>query len=192
MTLTEKMLSQLRTLIRPLKTKVANSIASAVIENVDDSKKLQTVQASVLSDKPLDDCQRFQEFGFNSVPLPGAEVVIVFPNGDQTNGLVVATADRRFRPTDWEPGEAGTFNAFDAMMRHKEDGTTEITGGGVAAALATKADLDALIGTVNDHIADYNSHLHPGVTTGGGSSAVTTSTSGTAASSAGTTKLKGE
>ncbi len=192
MTLTEKMLSQLRTLIRPLKIKIANSIAAGVIENVDDTKTTQLLQLTTLDKAVLDECLRFQEFGFNSVPLPGAEVVVVFPNGDQTNGLVVATADRRHRPTDWTGGEAGTFNAFGAMMRHKADGTTEITGGGAAAALATKADLDALISTVNTLIGKYNSHLHPGVTTGGGSSLVTTSTTSTAASSSGTTKLKGQ
>ncbi len=184
MTLTEKMLSQLRTLIRPLKTKIANSIAAGVIENVDDSKKLQLVQASVLDDEPLDECQRFQEFGFNSVPLPGAEVVIVFPNGDQTNGLVVCTADRRYRPTDWEGGEAGTYNAFNAMMHHKADGTTEITGGGAAEPLGTKAEAVALK-------AWLESHTHTII---GGSSAGTTSVPLTNPSPTptGTTKLKGE
>lgn len=143
--ITEAMLRQLRMLVRPLKTKIANSIASAVIENVDDSTKLQILQLTVLDGEPVDDAQRYQEFGFSSVPLPGAEAVVVFPNGDRGNALVVAVDDRKYRPVGWDEGEAGTYNAFDAQMRHKADGTTEVTGGGVALPLATKADLDKLL-----------------------------------------------
>ena len=143
--MTGEMLRQFAALLRPLKTKIANSIAMAVVENVDDSTKAQMLQLSILDGEAVDDCQRVQQFGFSSVPLEGAEAVVLFPNGDRGNPLVVAVDDRRHRPTGWTAGEAGTFNAFSAQMRHKADGTTEVTGGGVAAALATKADIQRLL-----------------------------------------------
>lgn len=178
--ITESMLAQLRLLLRPLKTRIANSIASAVVQNVDDSAKIQILQLGVLDGEDVDDCQRMQEFGFNSVPLPGAEAVVIFPNGDRGNGYVVCVGDRRHRPEGWEPGEAGTFNAFSAMMHHRDDGTTEITGGGAAEALATKASLDALKTAFNDWVVAPND----------GGQALKTLLAGW--TPAGTSKLKGE
>ncbi len=151
------MLSQLRTLIRPLKVKIANSIAAGVIENVDDSKKLQRVQASVLDDEPLDECQRFQEYGFNSVPFPGAEVVVVFPNGDQTNGLVVATADRRYRPTDWDEGDAGVYNSSGAVVRLKGADIEVNPGpGGIVYVRSEGGSAEPVVKK-----AEYDAHVHP-------------------------------
>lgn len=182
---TEAMMRQLRTLIKPLKTRVANSIASAVIENVDDSKKIQILQLGVLEGEDADDCQRMQEFGFNSIPQVGMEAVVVFPNGDRGNPYVVCIGDRTHRPEGWADGEAGTYNAFSAIMHHKADGTTEITGGGAAVTLATKADIDKLLGVLDAWVV--------AATDGGGALKTLLNaaySSGFAA--AGTSKLKGE
>lgn len=192
MTLTETAIRQIRLLIRPVKIRLANAIASAVVQNVDDSKKIQLLQLGVLDGEDVDDCQRMQEFGINSVPLDGAEAVVIFPNGDRGNGYVVCLGDRRHRPEGWAKGEAGTFNAFSAVMHHKADGTTEVTGGGVAVRLATKADIDALTATVNANNTIFNAHVHPGVTTGGASTTPTVTPGSSAAAAAGTSKLKGE
>ena len=63
-------------------------------------------------------------------------------------------------------------------------------GDNTASPLATKADIDALISTVNTLITAYNSHVHTGVTTGAGSSGPTASTASSAANSTGTQKTK--
>lgn len=104
-----QLLREIGIILRPLKTKIANSIARAVVNVVDDQKKLQLLQAGLLADEDIDDAERFQEYGFKSVPKPGAEAVIVFPNGDRAHGIVVAVTDRRYRPVRWEPGEVGMF-----------------------------------------------------------------------------------
>lgn len=190
--ISEAVFDQIRHMLRPIKTKIANSIARAVVENVDDSKKIQIVQLGVQKGETVDDGERFQEFGFNSVPLRGAEAVALFPNGDRGHPLIVAVDDRRYRPTGWADGEAGTYNAFSAMMHHKADGTTEITGGGAAAELATKADIDALISSFNAAVTVFNAHVHPGVATGAGSTTATVTPASSASAASGTTKLKGE
>ena len=112
MPITKDQLDQLRHLLRPLATRVANTVARAVVNLVDDSKKMQLVQLGVLADEPVAGasgagCEHFQPYGFFSVPFPGAEAVVIFPNGDRTHPLVVAVSDRRYRPTSGKPGEVG-------------------------------------------------------------------------------------
>ena len=89
----------------PLKTRLANSIARAVISRVDDSTKIQMVQLGVLAGETIDDGEHFQGYGFSSFPHPGAEAVVVFPDGDRGHPLVIGVDDRRYRPTNGTAGE---------------------------------------------------------------------------------------
>lgn len=91
-------------MISTVKTRLVNAMARAVVELVNDGTKMQSVQASVL-DSEVRDTERVQEYGFSSVPQPGAECVVLFPNGDRQNGMIIATDDRRYRPTGGQPGE---------------------------------------------------------------------------------------
>lgn len=107
MAISRELLDQLRHLLRPIATRVANSIARGVVQLVDDSKKLQLVQLGVLAGETVDGAEHFQPYGFFAIPLPGAEHVTLFPGGDRAHPITVVIADRRHRPTDGEPGEAG-------------------------------------------------------------------------------------
>ncbi|MCP4448275.1 MAG: phage baseplate assembly protein V [Myxococcales bacterium] len=167
-------------LINRLRNRIANSIARAVVQVIDDEKKIQTLQLGVLEGEDVDDCERFQEYGFNSVPIAGAEAVVLFPNGDRAHPLIVAVDDRRHRPTDWDPGDAGTYNAAGAMVRLKASGDIEVTPGGSGKVYIRSAGgtSDALV-TKTEH----NLHIHG---TGVGPSATPTT------QVVGTTKLESE
>lgn len=103
--------------LRKLQTRVANAIARAVVQLVDDSKKRQLLQLGVLAGEDIDQAEHFQPYGFKSVPLEGAEGVALFPNGDRGHPLVVVVDDRRHRPTGWSGGEAGLYSAAGAVIR---------------------------------------------------------------------------
>lgn len=115
-------LDQLRRLIAPLRTMIVNLAARAVVQRTDDAKKLQLVQLGVLEGEPVDDGEHHQSYGFSSVPLPGAEAVVVFPGGDREHPLVVSVSDRRYRPTGGEPGEVVVYNNAGASVRLTKDG----------------------------------------------------------------------
>lgn len=102
-------LNQIKILLRPMQVRIANSIARAVVQLVDDGQKLQRVQISVLAGELVDGAEHFQPYGFFSVPLSGAEAVVMFPNGDRGHALVVAVSDRRTRPTSSQGGESGLY-----------------------------------------------------------------------------------
>ena len=132
-------------MLRPLQMRVANMIVRSVVQRVNDSTKFQEMQLGIFVDDDNDECERVQQYGFTGVPLEGAEAVVLFPNGDRRHPLVICVDDRRFRPTDLEPGEVCTFNNAGASMLHKSDGTTEIGSlGGTHRSLATLESLQSL------------------------------------------------
>lgn len=66
------------------------------------------------------------------------------------------------------------------------------SSGGTAAALATKADVDAVNARIDSLQSAFNSHLHSGVTTGAGISGPPTVPAATTATVNGTTVLKAQ
>lgn len=179
MAIARDLVGQVERLLRPLKVRVANSIARAVVQLVDDSTKLQILQLGVLAGEDVDDAERFQEYGFSSNPLPGAEAVVVFPNGDRAHALVVAVDDRRYRPAAGAPGEVVVYNHAGASIRLKADGTVEIgTDGGVFEPLVKRSE--------------FLKHTHATAALGTPSPPIAHVTGGSALAFPGTTKLRGE
>jgi len=188
MGISRALLSELANLVRPLQLRIANSIARAVIQRASDSGGIQILQLGVLPGEDIDDAERFQGYGFSSVPLPGAEAVVIFPNGDRGHPLVVAVDDRRHRPTGGEPGSVTVYNHTGAKIIMEADGDIEVqpapgrevyirSEGGSAERLVKKSEFDG--------------HTHPatGLTCTGGT--VAGATAGAAAVT-GTEKLQAE
>lgn len=146
-------LEQMKHLLRPLSTRIGNTVARAVVQLVDDVKKLQLLQVGVLDDEDVDDAEHHQPYGFSSVPLAGAEAVVVFPGGDRGHPLVVATSDRRHRPTGGTAGEVTVYSHTGAKVRLLANGDVEITPGGsgvVKVGGASAAQVPALVAELAD------------------------------------------
>lgn len=120
-------LDQIRQMLRPLVTRIANIAARGTVKLVKDGARQQLVQLGVLAGETIDDAEHFQPFGFSSVPIGGAEAVVIFPNGDRAHGLVVAVADRRYRPVGGEPGEVTVYNHTGAKITLTKDGDIKAT-----------------------------------------------------------------
>lgn len=99
-----------RGVLSRLGRRVQMMVARAVIQRVDDDKGIQSHQLSALAGELVEDAERMQDYGFTSVPFPGAEAVVVFPGGLRSHGLVVAVGDRRYRPTGLQAGEVAMYD----------------------------------------------------------------------------------
>jgi len=156
-------LNQLRHLLRPLTARAANAVARAVVQLVDDETKLQLLQLGVLAGEVVDGAEHHQAYGFASVPLAGAEAVVLFPGGDRAHPLVVSVSDRRHRPTGGEPGEVTVYNHAGARVILMDDGSVEIQPGPGGEVLIRSSG-----GTVDRLItkAEFNAHTHPTAATG--------------------------
>lgn len=114
-------------LVRPVSTRVSNLVQRAVVTLVDDAHKLQELQLRAVADAVRDRCERFQQYGFTSVPLEGAEAVVLFVGGYADHPLVIAVDDRRYRPQGLKPGEVALYTDEGDQIRIKRGGTIEIT-----------------------------------------------------------------
>ena len=92
-----------------LARRVRMLVSRAVVNLVDDARKVQSMQLSVL-DGEVADAQRFQEYGFTSVPLAGAEALVAAVSGVRSHRVVVAVEDGRYRLKSLQPGEVALYD----------------------------------------------------------------------------------
>ena len=134
---------------------VGRAVLSAA---ANDSTKLQTLQISALADETLEGLERFQNYGFTSVPFKGAEAVVVFPQGNRDHGIVIAVDDRRYRLKGMANGEVAMYT--------DEGHYVQIKRGGVVAVNATRIELgaEAVEAVIKGNIFQelFNTHVHVG------------------------------
>lgn len=109
-------------LMAPLKRRVYLMIGRAVIKLVEDAYGVQQVQLVGLEGEVLDKVERFQEYGFTSVPKADAEAVLLAVGGDRAHGLVVGVEDRRYRLRGLAGGEVAIYDDQDQVVHIKRNG----------------------------------------------------------------------
>lgn len=120
-------LDDLTRLLRPLAVRVANIVGRATVDKADDAKDVQELQLELLEGEVRDEVERFGEYGFTSVPLEGAEAVVVFVGGRRDHGLAIGVEDRRYRIRNLKSGEVAVYNHTGARIVFKENGDVEVT-----------------------------------------------------------------
>ena len=105
------------------------NLTRGVIMSTDDSKAVQTVSVRLMQDEQNEAIERFQQYGFHSVPKSpdnngenGAEALVGFVHGNRSHPVVLADLDRRTRPTNWNEGDAGTWHYSGATARFTDQG----------------------------------------------------------------------
>ncbi len=168
-------------LLDRLQRRVDNLVARAIVRVVDDSRRLQGLQVEIprsadLAPEVHEACERFEDYGFTSVPLPGAEAVGLFVGGFRTHPMIVSVADRRYRLKNLQPGEVAIYTDQGDKIVIKRGGTIEVhasTKVEITSPLVTMSGDLEVAGTItadDDVVADgisLTGHRHGGVQTGG-------------------------
>ncbi len=110
-----------------LSRRIAMTTTRGRMALVDDKKKLQQVQVELLADETKDNVERFQQYGFTSVPLEGAEALVVFLGGGRDHGIVLAIDDRRYRLTELKNGDVALYTDEGTSIVLTRDKTIKIT-----------------------------------------------------------------
>ncbi|MFT4118683.1 phage baseplate assembly protein V [Bradyrhizobium sp.] len=116
------MIDQLNRLLAPMQRRIMLAIGRAVLNAVNDSASSQMVQASLLAGEVRDKMERMSEYGFTSVPLPGAQAVSVFVGGERGHGVIIATGDTRYRLKALAGGEVAIYDDQGQKVHLTRDG----------------------------------------------------------------------
>lgn len=108
-------------MIGPFARQIRTLAGRAVIRLVHDALKEQAVQLDLLADETRE-AERYQHYGFTSVPLPGAEAITLSIGGSRDHVVVVADGDRRYRLKGLAGGEVAIYDDLGQAVHLKRTG----------------------------------------------------------------------
>lgn len=115
-------LRHVRQAMRQTTQKARIAIGRAVLAMVDDAAVRQRAQLEKHFGTVRDGIERFQNYGFHSVPLPGAAVAVVALAGSEGHLVALAVDDVRGRPTDGQAGDSILWDCRGQRVWLTEDG----------------------------------------------------------------------
>ena len=143
-------------------------------------KMMQSLQVRLTAGELKDNVEHFEPYGLTSNPLPGAEVLTVFLNGDRSHGVVVVASDRRYRIKALEPGEVAIYTDEGDKIHFKRGRIIDIETATLNIKATTSVNFDTpvinqtgKIVSTGDQVAGGVSqiqHVHTNVQTGNGNS----------------------
>jgi phage baseplate assembly protein V len=155
--------------LRPLRNQLTNLVARAVVSLADDSLKMQLLQLTIGEGETRDGAERFQQYGLTSVPLEGAEAVVLSVGGRRDHLLVVAVDDRRHRLKDLVAGEVALYTDEGAKV-HLKRGRIVVEDSEIRLGSDSASNFVALATQTNQRLANleaaFNAHVHATAATG--------------------------
>lgn len=111
----------------------------------DDSGNVQRLQVRLGALETRDNTIRLADFGFTSRPPVGSDVVVVFPAGDRTNAVVIATGHQATRPRGLLEGESQVYDQWGKYLYFTAEGgiVLEAQGTPVVVNNATTVTINA-------------------------------------------------
>ena len=99
-----------RRMLAPLESRIRLMLSRAVVSLINDAAKAQELQVDLLADETQDGVERWQNYGFTSHPLPGAEALVGCVSGLRSHAVAIVVQDRRFRLVNLQPGEVALYD----------------------------------------------------------------------------------
>ncbi|WP_413207966.1 phage baseplate assembly protein V [Rhodospirillum sp. A1_3_36] len=93
-----------------LKRRMATMIRLARLTAVDSGKATQCLQAEVFAGELHDNVKHLEPYGFTSHPLTGAEALLVFPGGVNSNPVALVVGGRTYRLQGLKGGEVALYD----------------------------------------------------------------------------------
>lgn len=134
-------------LLAPLARRLRLMASRCVLTLISDVPGIQIVQVKMLDGEIRAGIERMQQYGFTSVPLPGAEGVYLSLGGDRDHGIVIAEDDRRYRIKSLESGEIALYTWKDQephahRIIFRNDGSIEVKGKNITVKASETARIE--------------------------------------------------
>jgi len=121
--------NQFSRLIAPYLRMIRMTVSRGVIKKINDDPKMQTMQVKMLKDEVYSDLERFNEYGFTSVPLDGSEAIVVSIGGNRDHSVIIKADDRRYRMKGLKGGEVAIYTDEGDKIHLKRNKIIFIKGG---------------------------------------------------------------
>lgn len=160
---TLRRLKAMSTAVKPALIAIANFIARGTVTRVVDSGGRQELQAEILDTEIAEDLEVYGLYGFNSVPLEGAQCVVAFQGADGAEPIVVGITDRRHRPTGQPAGTVQLYSDTGATLTITADGdvvATPASGRKVLLGSSSASDAVTLASEIAALKTIFDAHIH--------------------------------
>lgn len=142
-------------LLNKVAGRVRLMVGRAILAALDDGTKFQSLQVELLSGEVREKVERFQDYGFTSVPFPGAEGVALSVGGSRDHVVIVALGDRRFRLTSLAAGEVAMYtDEGDKIVMHR--------GNRIEVTAATEVRLVTPLTTITGNLHVMGNQVNAG------------------------------
>lgn len=142
---TRQEVQALRSATDRLYRRILMTTAAVTISATDDKGPVHLVQGKVRgTPETIDSLQTLNLFGFASHAPVGSDALVIFGNGDRSNGAIVATANQKARPRNQKSGEVTIFTDDGTTIVLKQGGVIEITA---ATTITINAPAVTIAGT---------------------------------------------
>lgn len=154
----------IRRALDPINRKLRMIAGRAVLSLMSDAF---TAQVKAMDSEVRDGAEIFQQYGFRSQPLPGAEGILLSLGGNRDHTVILCMDDRRYTVT-LEGGECALYDDLGKYIVLKRDGS-------IVVKAATKVRMEVPMLEVTGEILDkcdssgktmsamrqiYNGHTH--------------------------------
>lgn len=116
----------LNKVLAPIKRGLKGIVSRAVIAIVNDSLARQNLQIRLQADEVADDVERFQNYGFSSVPKAG-EAIVVSVGGKRSHLVAIVVDDKGTRPTGLIAGDTVVYHSEGHQLLLTENGEAILT-----------------------------------------------------------------
>lgn len=117
----------LNRVLTPLKRGLKSLVSRAVVSIVTDSFARQNLQIQLQADEVVDEVERFQNYGFSSVPHRG-EAIVLAVGGKRSHLVAVVVDDKSCRPSELKAGDVVVYHAEGHQILLTENGEIILTG----------------------------------------------------------------
>jgi len=170
------MINTINRSLQVLRDRIYLLVGRAHLSDVDDHDPRQRLQMTALKGEVKDQVERIQEYGFTSVPLPGAQIIFLSLAGNRDHPIAIAVDDPRYRLHNLAPGEVALYTDEGDHIILRRGRRVEISTNILVVKAAGKARFETPVLEVTGDIIDragssgqsmkamrdlYNSHTHP-------------------------------
>lgn len=140
-------------------------IGRGKIKTGKDDGAAQVQQVRLGAFETFDDITRLAEYGFNSMPPPDTDAVMMFVGGNRLDGVIIATGNQTYRMRSLKPGEVSISDNLGQSVYLTQSGIV-VNGGGLPMLVTNtpSVTLDTpLVHATGDMTVDGNLHVQQNV-----------------------------